>query len=228
MFIEDYVYTEGGVPFDVADGEHPVVIRGAQIETSKNGNRMIKVQLDVPDGNGGVFTHCITEGEYFNNKMSRFFDAFAIRPGDFNFAGWKLKGAMAQFEHEEKDGKMFPRIKFFVSKKTASAGQSAQAGHAPGAQGAQTRPAAREYLRPEEMKGGPATREENAELNRLISSKYANGVPVFSEDEKRLYRSYRRDMTAQELIDFIKHALQSRIGGNGLSDANGSGATAWF
>lgn len=221
MFIDDYRYEEGQAPFDVEDGDHAVVIRSAQVETSKNGNRMIKVLLDVPDGNGGVFTHYIVEGEFFNGKMSRFFDAFAITPGNFSFDSWRRKGGNAHFEHEEQtDGsgnvRKFAKIRYFVPKKANESGADGWQGAAP-----QRPEESRDYIAPAEMKGGAATPEEKAEINRLLSSRYANGTPVFTEKEKQLYSAYRREMTAQELIDFIKRALRNRLGGNALSDGTG-------
>lgn len=63
----------------------------------------------------------------------------------------------------------------------------------------------------EMMKGGEATPQEKAEINSLLASKYENGAPVFTQDEKIAYSAMRKDKTAQELIDFIKNALQNRI-----------------
>lgn len=60
------------------------------------------------------------------------------------------------------------------------------------------------------LKGGENTEAEKARLNVLCTAKYPNGQNVFSHDEVALYRSYRKDKTAAELIAFIENALRNR------------------
>lgn len=74
-----------------------------------------------------------------------------------------------------------------------------------------------------QYKGGLATAKETARLKELLTARYPNGSPVFTQEEMRLYSSYRRNdspapgpMSAAELIEFVKKAMDNRI----LEDAN--------
>jgi hypothetical protein len=61
------------------------------------------------------------------------------------------------------------------------------------------------------LKGGDGTEEQKARIKELCCAKYADGTPVFKQEEIRLYSSYRETKyTAQELIDFIENALRNR------------------
>lgn len=61
------------------------------------------------------------------------------------------------------------------------------------------------------LKGGDGTEEQKARIKELCCAKYADGKPVFKQEEIRLYSSYRETKyTAQELIDFIENALRNR------------------
>lgn len=74
-----------------------------------------------------------------------------------------------------------------------------------------------------QYKGGLATAKETARLKELMTARYPNGQPVFTQEEMRMYGSYRRNdspapgpMSAAELINFVQKALDNRI----LVDAN--------
>lgn len=74
-----------------------------------------------------------------------------------------------------------------------------------------------------EYKCGLATAKETTRLKELLTARYPNGSPVFTQEEMRLYSSYRRNdspapgpMSAAELIEFVKKAMDNRI----LEDAN--------
>ncbi len=61
------------------------------------------------------------------------------------------------------------------------------------------------------LKGGDGTEEQKARIKELCCAKYADGKPVFKQEEIRLYSSYRETKyTAQELIEFIENALRNR------------------
>lgn len=62
------------------------------------------------------------------------------------------------------------------------------------------------------MKGGESTASEKARIRELCGAKYADGRPVFSPAEIRLYSGYRAEKTAAELIAFIENALRNRRG----------------
>lgn len=61
-----------------------------------------------------------------------------------------------------------------------------------------------------ELKGGESTEEEKARIKELCTAKYENGSPIFTQEEMRLYSSYRKEKTATELIEFIENALRNR------------------
>ena len=61
------------------------------------------------------------------------------------------------------------------------------------------------------LKGGDGTEAQKARIKELCCAKYADGKPVFNQEEIRLYSSYRETKyTAQELIEFIENALRNR------------------
>lgn len=62
-----------------------------------------------------------------------------------------------------------------------------------------------------EPKGGETTAEEKKELTALLTSKNAEGAPIFSKDEMKRYSDMRKDYTAREVIDAIKAELQKRV-----------------
>lgn len=99
MFITDYQPEEYKIAFDCQDGIHSLTIGGARICNSKSGNQMIEVAIRV-DNIPQWYIERYVAGEYFNKNITRFFDAFKIGRGDFNFMNWKNKTAKGLFEHE--------------------------------------------------------------------------------------------------------------------------------
>ncbi len=100
-FINNYQYEDYLKVFDVADGDHTVTIMGAQTKTSQKGSQMLEVSLLVPDAGNMIYIERYVEGEFFNQNMSKFFDAFGIQPGNFNFPSWVRKSAKGHFIHKE-------------------------------------------------------------------------------------------------------------------------------
>ncbi len=99
-FIDSYK-PEGNVKFEVSDGEHRVIIASAETKVSKKTHiQMICVTLRVENANS-LYQYFICEGEYFNRSMTRFFDAFKITRGNFNFLQWQGKTTSAHFEHRD-------------------------------------------------------------------------------------------------------------------------------
>lgn len=99
MWITDYQPEQYGQSFDVADGDHKIRIKEAKVEQTSNKKNMIVVVYYVQGSNNVPFTDRIVEGDYFNQNMTRFFDAFKIQHGNFNFGTWIGKEATARFEH---------------------------------------------------------------------------------------------------------------------------------
>jgi hypothetical protein len=98
-WINDYKPTNYGMSFDVVDGDHRIKITKAREDMTKTQKPMIVVEYAVQGSNGVPFVDRIVSGEYFDSNMTRFFDAFKIDRGNFNFAAWSGKEATAHFEH---------------------------------------------------------------------------------------------------------------------------------
>lgn len=102
MFINDYVPEEYKKGFDCSDGEHSVRIGAVRVCNAKSGNQMIEVALKVDDLPEWYIERYVA-GEYFNKNITRFFDAFGIQRGNFNFESWKGAKAVAFFAHEQSE-----------------------------------------------------------------------------------------------------------------------------
>ena len=65
-------------------GDHRFAVISAEEKTSKTGKQMVVITLKP---NGATFTvnDYIVEGEYFNRKMTQFFDSTGIEEGNFNY-----------------------------------------------------------------------------------------------------------------------------------------------
>lgn len=98
-WINDYKPTNYGMSFDVADGDHRIKITKAREDMTKTQKPMIVVEYAVQGSNGVPFVDRIVSGEYFDSNMTRFFDAFKLDRGNFNFNSWIGKEATAHFEH---------------------------------------------------------------------------------------------------------------------------------
>lgn len=87
--------------FDIPDGDYKVRIMKAENAFSKTGLQMHCITLQV-EGSAENYIHFICEGEFYNRKMTEFFDAFGIQRGNFNFSSWIGKITAARFEHRQK------------------------------------------------------------------------------------------------------------------------------
>ena len=96
----DFQREEYGNVFDVEDGDHDCFIQKVEEKQSNTGKRMLEVSMTVDNG-GTQYVERYVEGEYFNKNMSRFFDAFGIECGDWNYADWYGKTARGHFCHKQ-------------------------------------------------------------------------------------------------------------------------------
>lgn len=102
MFINDYRPEDYSKQyFDVSDGNHDIKIVSATTRTSKTGKQMIEVSYVAKECMAYPYIENYVEGEYFNKNMTRFFDAFCIQPGNFNFQSWIGKKGVGCFEHRQ-------------------------------------------------------------------------------------------------------------------------------
>lgn len=102
-FVNSYTPEEYQVSFNVTDGKHHMVIRGARIVQSKTGKQMLEIGFGVKEGEQIVkttYVERLVEGEYFNKSMTRLFDAFKIPRGNFDFKTWVGKIGYAEFCHK--------------------------------------------------------------------------------------------------------------------------------
>ena len=96
----DFQREEYGNVFDVEDGDHTCFIQKVEEKQSNTGKHMLEVSMTVDNG-GTQYVERYVEGEYFNKNMSRFFDAFGIQCGDWNYADWYGKTAKGHFCHKQ-------------------------------------------------------------------------------------------------------------------------------
>ena len=118
-FYDSYRPAEYGVT--IPEGENKIRIKEVfPNEQSRNtGARMIKIVLEISGVPNITVNHFLVEGEYFDTNATKFFDAFGITRGDFNFGNWYGAQAVGFFERGEKnaEGKSYVELKYLVVKK---------------------------------------------------------------------------------------------------------------
>ena len=101
-FINDYKPEEYKVIFNCSDGKHEMVIRGARVAKTTTGKQMLEVGFGVREGNDLItasYVERFVEGDYFNQNITKFFDAFKIQRGNFDFKTWVGKMGAGEFVH---------------------------------------------------------------------------------------------------------------------------------
>lgn len=97
-------------------GKLRCVITEVEETESKNGNPMIVVTVK-PSGASFTVKNYIVKGQYFNDNMSRFFDAFPeIKQGNFHFIEWVGCEGAAEFGEDDRG---YTKIKWFLNPKQA-------------------------------------------------------------------------------------------------------------
>lgn len=115
-FYDKYKHTEdthnGGL-----SGDYRVVVVNAEEGVTKSSGKGCFIITLRPSGASFTIRHYIVEGEYFNDKMSRFFDAFpSIGEGNFNPTSWIGAEGAARLG-PDKNG--YSEIKWFIDPKRA-------------------------------------------------------------------------------------------------------------
>lgn len=100
----------------VGAGDLRFEVVSAEDKTSKTGKKMIVVGLK-PNGAEFVVNDYIVEGEYFNRKMTQFFDSTGIKEGDFNFITWIGATGAARFKEDENG---YLKVGYYLDKKKAA------------------------------------------------------------------------------------------------------------
>lgn len=112
-----YVYCE---PQKVQEGNYRVGIVEVEEKQSKSGNDMIVVSLKL-NGTGVTVKDYFVKNEFFNEKVSRFFDAFPVlkgenNEGDFNFPTWIGCVGAARFKTDDKG---YLKVQYYLTPERA-------------------------------------------------------------------------------------------------------------
>ena len=100
-------------------GDFRVRIASAEEQTSKSGNQMIKLVLDVSGYNSTIW-HWIVfmpdNAKLTNQKLGELWNSFGIAQGNFDLNSWKGKVGAAKVKHEDYEGNPTAKIAYFISK----------------------------------------------------------------------------------------------------------------
>lgn len=96
-------------------GDYRVEIVSVEESISKAGNPMIVIKVR-PNGSKIDIPEYFVKGEYFNPKMTQFFDSFNIDDGDFTFPTWI--GAVGAARLKE-DDQGYLKVHYFINKDRA-------------------------------------------------------------------------------------------------------------
>lgn len=100
-------------------GDHRVRIRDAEETTSKSGNDMIKLTLDVSGHSSTLWDYIVflpDNPQMVNRKLGQIFSSFGIQPGDLNLEHWKGMVGAARVKHERYNGEDQAKINYYLSK----------------------------------------------------------------------------------------------------------------
>lgn len=100
---------------NIAAGDHRFEVVSAEEKVSKSGKNMIVVSLK-PNGAHFTVNDYIVEGEYFNRKMTQFFDSTGIEEGNFNLLTWVGAVGAARFKEDENG---YLKVQYYLDPKRA-------------------------------------------------------------------------------------------------------------
>ena len=109
-----------GFSTKIPEGKHRIRIKSAEKTVSKTGKDMLTLQFDV-SGYDTILYHYIVflpdRPEITNRNLTQFFDSFKDIPeGDFDTSHWIGKVGACEIKHEEYNGKVNAKIKYFIHK----------------------------------------------------------------------------------------------------------------
>lgn len=100
-------------------GDHRVRIADAVEKTSRSGNEMVELTLEVSGYSGKLWYYLVFLADNVkmtNKKIGSIFDSFGIQQGNMDIKTWIGKVGAARVAHEEYNGENQPKIKYFISK----------------------------------------------------------------------------------------------------------------
>lgn len=102
-------------------GDHRVRINDVVAKTSKAGNDMFEITLDVSGYGSKLWFYLVLDAsdtKKTNQRIGSFFDSFGIT--DFNmshYANWKGKIGAVRVAHEEYNGEQQAKVRFCLARK---------------------------------------------------------------------------------------------------------------
>lgn len=103
----------------VPAGDHRVRIAEAEETTSRSGNDMIKLTLDVSGSSSKLFYYLVFMPDnttMTNTNLKRLWDSFGIDVGNLNSASWVGKVGAARIKHEDYNGEAQARVSYFITR----------------------------------------------------------------------------------------------------------------
>ncbi len=101
-------------------GDHRIRIAKAEKAVSKTGKDMLTLEFEVSGYNSKLYHYIVflpDRPEITNRNLTQFFDSFKDIPdGDFNTANWIGKVGACAVKHEEYNGNVSAKIKWFIHK----------------------------------------------------------------------------------------------------------------
>ena len=100
-------------------GDHRVRIKDAEETTSKNGNDMIKLTLEVSGHSGSLWDYIVfmpDNPQMTNRKLGGIFSSFGIQPGNMNVESWKGMVGAVNVKHELYNGENQAKIRYYLGK----------------------------------------------------------------------------------------------------------------
>jgi len=218
-FWNNYAPEDYETVFECTDGDHTLTITKVEPKQSKNNNDMIEVSFKV-DNISVPYVERYTDNEYFNKIITRFFDAFGIERGNFNFKSWFGKQATGHFIHKEetftgKDGVEKTvnkaRMQYLaVPGKDSSADEQYRTAEPAARQTAPTQAETAGASAAFDKKPGkpsPMTTAEADELNKMFDS------GVFTQEEATAYfNAYNNgEIAATDLLWQVRKEYMTRL-----------------
>ena len=100
-------------------GDHRVRIKDAEETTSKNGNDMIKLTLEVSGHTGSLWDYIVfmpDNQQMTNRKLGGIFASFGIQPGDLCLANWIGQVGACRVKHEQFNGETSAKVAYYLGK----------------------------------------------------------------------------------------------------------------